>query len=82
MPRKTGTESHSTDCRWQSTDDNRSPRRLSADLVCRLLFVESSGRDLEPILRARGISLDAGEICQLEAWFPRREVILWAPDHF
>ena len=57
-------------------------RRLPVDLVCRLLFGESSGRDLEPIFSSRGVSLDAGEIRQLEAWFPRREVIFWAPDHF
>ncbi|MDE3000070.1 MAG: GNAT family N-acetyltransferase [Gemmatimonadota bacterium] len=57
-------------------------RRLPVDLVCRLLFGESSGRDLEPILRARGISLDAEELRRLEASFPRREVIFWAPDHF
>ncbi len=56
--------------------------RLPADLMCRLLFGESSGRELEPILRARGISLEAGEARQLEDWFPRREVIFWAPDHF
>ena len=55
---------------------------LPADLMCRLLFGESSGRDVEPILRARGISLEAGESRQLEEWFPRREVIFWAPDHF
>lgn len=57
-------------------------RRLPADLVCRLLFGESSGRDLETVLRTRGLSLDAQEIRQLETWFPRREVIFWAPDHF
>ena len=56
--------------------------RLPADVMCRLLFGESSGRDLEPILRARGTSLEAGEARQLEDWFPRREVIFWAPDHF
>ncbi len=56
--------------------------RLPVDWVCRLLFGESSGRDLEPILRARGVSLDAGDVRRLEAWFPRREVIFWAPDHF
>ena len=56
--------------------------RLPTDLVCRLLFGESTGRDLEPILHARGISLEAGEARQLEDWFPRREVIFWAPDHF
>ncbi len=55
---------------------------LPADLMCRLLFGESSGPDVEPILRARGISLEAGESRQLEEWFPRREVIFWAPDHF
>ena len=57
-------------------------RRLPVDLMCRLLFGESSGRDLEPVLRARGISLAAGEARQLEEWFPRREVIFWEPDHF
>ena len=57
-------------------------RRLPVDLVSRLLFGESSGRDLEPILRARGVPLEAREIRQLEAWFPRREVIFWSPDHF
>ena len=57
-------------------------RRLPDDLMCRLLFGESSGRDIEPILRARGISLEAGEVRQLEKWFPRREVIFWEPDHF
>ena len=56
--------------------------RLPTDLVCRLLFGESSGRDLEPVLRARGVSLADGEARQLEEWFPRREVIFWAPDHF
>ena len=39
-------------------------------------------RPVEPILRARGISLEAGEARQLEEWFPRREVIFWEPDHF
>ncbi len=57
-------------------------RRLPADLMCRLLFGESSGRDIEPILRARGISLETGEARRLEEWFPRREVISWIPDHF
>ena len=50
--------------------------------MCRLLFGESSGRDIEPILRARGISLEAGKVRRLEEWFPRREVIFWEPDHF
>ena len=59
-----------------------SVRGLPDDLICRLLFGESSGRDIEPILRARGISLEAGEARQLEEWFPRREVIFWEPDHF
>ena len=59
-----------------------SVRELPVDLMCRLLFGESSGRDIEPILRARGISLEAGEVRQLEEWFPRREVIFWEPDHF
>ena len=57
-------------------------RRLPEDLICRLLFGESSGRDLEPVLRARGVPLEAGEVRQLEEWFPRREVIFWASDHF
>ncbi len=57
-------------------------RRLPDDLMCRLLFGESSSRDLEPILGTRGISLEAGETRQLEEWFPRREVIFWEPDHF
>ena len=56
--------------------------KLPVDLMCRLLFGESSGRDIEPILRARGISLEAGEVRRLEEWFPRREVIFWEPDHF
>ena len=59
-----------------------SVRRLPADLMCRLLFGESSGRDLEPIFRARGIALKGGEAGRLEEWFPRREVIFWEPDHF
>ena len=59
-----------------------SVRELPVDLMCRLLFGESSGRDIEPILCARGISLEAGEVRQLEEWFPRREVIFWEPDHF
>ena len=59
-----------------------SVRRLPDDLLCRLLFGESSGRDLEPVLRARGISLEVGEARRLEEWFPRREVIFWTPDHF
>ena len=57
-------------------------RRLPDDVICRLLFGESSGSDLEPVLRARGISLKAGETRQLEEWFPHREVIFWEPDHF
>ena len=57
-------------------------RRLPHDLTCRLLFGESSGRDLEPVLRGRGIPLGAGAVDQLEEWFPRREVIFWEPDHF
>lgn len=57
-------------------------RRLPHDLTCRLLFGESSGRDLEPVLRGRGIPLGAEAVEQLEAWFPRREVIFWEPDHF
>ena len=57
-------------------------RRLPHDLTCRLLFGESSGRDLEPILRGRGIPLGAGAIDDLEEWFPRREVVFWEPDHF
>ena len=59
-----------------------SVRELPDDLICRLLFGESSGRDIEPVLRARGISLEAGEVRRLEEWFPRREVIFWEPDHF
>ena len=58
-------------------------RRLPVDLMCRLLFGESSGRDLEPILRARGISLSKPKKpANSNEWFPRREVIFWAPDHF
>ena len=57
-------------------------RRLPEDLICRLLFGESSGRDLESVLRARGVPLEAGEVRQLDEWFPRREVIFWASDHF
>ena len=57
-------------------------RRLPHDLTCRLLFGESSGRDLEPVLRGRGIPLGAGAVRQLEEWFPRREVVFWEPDHF
>ena len=67
---------------WAVPEAAELARRLPADLMCRLLFGESSGRELEPILRARGISLEAGEARQLEEWFPRREVIFWAPDHF
>lgn len=57
-------------------------RGLPADLMCRLLFGEASGSDLAPIIRARGISLPAEEVRQLDECFPRREVIFWAPDHF
>ena len=57
-------------------------RRLPHDLTCRLLFGESSGRDLEPVLRGRGIPLAAAAVAQLEEWFPRREVVYWEPDHF
>ena len=57
-------------------------RRLPHDLTCRLLFGESSGRGLEPILRGRGIPLAAEAVDQLEEWFPRREVVFWEPDHF
>ena len=57
-------------------------RRLPHDLTCRLLFGESSGRDLEPVLRGRGIPLGPEAVDQLEEWFPRREVIFWEPDHF
>ena len=28
------------------------------------------------------VPLEAGEVRQLEEWFPRREVIFWASDHF
>ena len=56
--------------------------KLPDDVMCRLLFGESSGSDIEPVLRARGISLETGEVRRLEEWFPRREVIFWEPDHF
>lgn len=55
---------------------------LPDELICRLLFGALSGPDLEPLLRARGISLEAEETHWLEEWFPRREVIFWGPDHF
>ncbi len=57
-------------------------RRLPHDLTCRMLFGESSGRDLEPVLRGRGIPLGPEAVDDLEAWFPRRQVIYWEPDHF
>ena len=57
-------------------------RRLPHDLTCRLLFGESSGHGVEPILRGRGIPLDPEAVDDLEEWFPRREVIFWEPDHF
>lgn len=57
-------------------------RRLPTDLLCRLLFGESSGRDVMPLLSTRGIELGAQEACQLEELFPRRELIFWSPDHF
>ena len=57
-------------------------RKLPTDLLCRLLFGESSGRDLMPILRTRGIELGAQGARRLEELCPRRELIFWPPDHF
>lgn len=55
-------------------------RRLPADLLCRLLFGESSAGELIPVLHSRGIEPDIPR--RLEELCPRRELIFWQPDHF
>jgi hypothetical protein len=55
---------------------------LPRDLLCRLLFGESSGTDIMPVLHARGIEFGAQEASRLEQLCPRRELMFWGPDHF
>jgi GNAT superfamily N-acetyltransferase len=56
--------------------------RLPTDLLCRLLFGESSATDLMAVLQARGIEIDVEEMRRLDELCPRRELIFWQPDHF
>ena len=57
-----------------------SVQKIPADLLLRLLFGESSMRDLRPVLESRGIGAEDQQ--QWEDLFPRREPLFWAPDHF